>query len=80
MRGPTGHAGGLVELVGSERWGNFTQDVLFRDAGDCRETLFRYRFVPDTTTPLAVARLVSLLLVGRKDFHHLMNVRRPEVE
>ncbi len=41
---PTAHAGSLVELIGPERWGNFTQDVLFREAGDCRETFFRYRF------------------------------------
>jgi hypothetical protein len=75
---PTGHAGGLVELIGPERWGNFTQDVLFRDAGDCRETIFRYRFVPDSTTPPALARLVSLLLGRRKDFRQLMNVGPPE--
>lgn len=72
---PTGHAGGLVELIGPERWGNFPQDVLFRDAGDCRETFFRYRFVPDTTSPPAVAGLVSLLLGRRKEFRRLMNVR-----
>ena len=72
---PTGHAGGLVELIGPERWGNFTQDVLFRDAGDCRETLFRYRFVPHSTSPDAVAQLVSLLLGGRSAFRLLMNVR-----
>ena len=71
---PTAHAGALVELIGPERWGNFTQDVLFRDAHDCRETLFRYRFVPDTTTPFQLARLVTMLLKGRKDFRHLMNV------
>jgi hypothetical protein len=75
---PSGHAGGLVELIGPERWGNFTQDVLFRDAGDCRDTFFRYRFVPDTTPPRALARLVGMLLGGRRDFRHLMNVPRPE--
>lgn len=72
---PTAHAGSLVELIGPERWGNFTQDVLFRDAGDCRETLFRYRFVPDTTSPQQLASLIGMLLRGRKDFRHLMNVR-----
>lgn len=71
---PSAHAGGVVELIGPERWGNFTQDVLFRDAEDCRETLFRYRFVDDSTPPSALARLVSLLLRGRAAFRHLMNV------
>jgi hypothetical protein len=77
---PSGHAGGLVELIGPERWGNFTQDVLFRDAGDCRETLFRYRFVPDVTPPRALAQLITLSLRGRKEFRRLMNVEPPEAE
>ena len=71
---PSAHAGGIVELIGPERWGNFTQDVLFRDAGDCRETLFRYRFVDELTPPSALARLVGLILKRRASFRHLMNV------
>ncbi|HYP53840.1 MAG TPA: hypothetical protein VEQ42_09895 [Pyrinomonadaceae bacterium] len=71
---PSAHAGGVVELIGPERWGNFTQDVLFREAGDCRETLFRYRFVDELTPPSALARLISLTLRGRASFRHLMNV------
>ena len=70
---PSAHAGGVVELIGPERWGNFTQDILFRDAGDCRETLFRYRFVEELTTPPALARLVGMMLKGRASFRHLMN-------
>lgn len=77
---PTGHAGGLVEIIGPERWGNFPQDVLFRNAGDCRETLFRYRFVPHSTPPHTLAQLVTLLLRGRADFQRLMNVRQPQAE
>lgn len=71
---PTAHAGGLVELIGPERWGNFTQDVLFREAGDCRETFFRYRFVPSQTSPVEVAQLVSQLLRGRESLRNLMQV------
>jgi hypothetical protein len=71
---PSAHAGGVVELIAPERWGNFTQDVLFRDAADCRETFFRYRFVDDTTTPSAVAQLVNLILTKRESFRRLMNV------
>lgn len=74
---PSAHAGGVVELIGPERWGNFTQDILFRELGDCREVLFRYRFVPDSSTPLALAQLISLLLRGREDFRRLMNIAPP---
>ncbi|HEX7318048.1 MAG TPA: hypothetical protein VF297_29355 [Pyrinomonadaceae bacterium] len=71
---PSAHAGGVVELIGPERWGNFTQDILFRDAGDCRETLFRYRFVEELTPPRTLARLVNMVLTGRASFRRLMNV------
>lgn len=65
---PTAHAGGLVELIGPERWGNFRQDVLFRETGDRREMFFRYRFLPTSTLPLELARLIILLLRGVKVF------------
>jgi hypothetical protein len=71
---PSAHAGGVVELIGPERWGNFTQDILFRDTADCRETLFRYRFVDELTPPPELARLVGLLLRKRESFRRLMNV------
>jgi hypothetical protein len=71
---PSAHAGGVVELIGPERWGNFTQDILFRDAADCRETFFRYRFVDELTPPLILARLISMIVRGRASFRSLMNV------
>jgi hypothetical protein len=71
---PSAHAGGVVELIGPERWGNFTQDVLFRGVADCRETLFRYRFIDELTPPSTLARLLSMILKGRDDFRRLMNV------
>jgi hypothetical protein len=71
---PSAHAGGVVELIGPERWGNFTQDIIFRDAGDCRETLFRYRFVDESTPPSDLARLVGMILTRRESFRRLMNV------
>jgi hypothetical protein len=71
---PSAHAGGVVELIGPERWGNFTQDILFRDTADCRETLFRYRFVDELTPPHTLARLISMILSGRASFSKLMNV------
>lgn len=60
---PSAHAGGCVELIGSERWGNFLQDILFRPA-DCREMFFRYRFMPDTTDAAQLAQLLSSMLRG----------------
>jgi hypothetical protein len=74
---PSAHAGSVVELIGTERWGNFAQDILFREVADCRELLFRYRFVSNSTQPLALAQLITLLLRGRENFRHLMNVARP---
>jgi hypothetical protein len=71
---PSAHAGGVVELIGSERWGNFTQDILFRDTADCRETLFRYRFVDELTPPHTLALLITMLVRRRASFRHLMNV------
>lgn len=70
---PSAHAGGVVEIIGPGRWGNFAQDILFRDAGDFRETLFRYRFVDEMTPPSDLARLISLILKGRTSFRQLMN-------
>jgi hypothetical protein len=71
---PTAHAGSLVELIGPERWGNFTQDVLFREAQDCRETFFRYRFLPTQSPPVLLAQLVNLMLRGREGFRNLMHL------
>lgn len=70
---PSGHAGSVVELIAPDRWGNFTQDILFRKADDCREMFFRYRFIPTSTPPREVAQLVGLLLRGREGFRRLMN-------
>jgi hypothetical protein len=70
---PSGHAGSVLELIGPERWGNFTQDILFRPSNDCREMFFRYRFLPNTTTPPEVAELIGTLLRGLVPFCQLMN-------
>ncbi len=42
---PSAHAGAVVELVPTERWGNLIQDILI-NAGDIREIMFRYAFLP----------------------------------
>jgi hypothetical protein len=69
---PSAHAGGVIELLGEERWRNFLQDILFRPA-DCRETFFRHRFLPHRTMPDELARLASLMLGGYPDFRRMMS-------
>jgi hypothetical protein len=68
---PSAHAGSVVELLGQERWGNFLQDILFQDV-DSRETLFRYRFLPDTTSAETLAQLLSSLMLTLPKFRALM--------
>jgi len=68
---PSAHAGGVIELIGEERWGNFLQDILFRQS-DEREMFFRYRFVPTSTTPEELSSL-ALTLLRYEDFRRLMS-------
>jgi hypothetical protein len=68
---PSAHAGGVIELIGGERWGNYLQDILFRRS-DSREMFFRYRFVPHSATPEDLARLASTML-RYQDFRRLMS-------
>jgi hypothetical protein len=71
---PSAHAGGIIELIGAERWGNYLQDILFR-VSDAREMFFRYRFMPKSTTPAELAQVIYSVLVGYGGFKHLMNGR-----
>jgi hypothetical protein len=68
---PSAHAGGVIELIGEERWGNYLQDILFRRS-DSREMFFRYRFAPHSTTPEDLARLAASML-RYEDFRRLMS-------
>lgn len=68
---PSAHAGGVVELLPEDRQGNFLQDILVRPS-DARETLFRYRFAPLSTTPEDLARIVEIML-RYEDFRRLMS-------
>lgn len=68
---PSAHAGAVIELIGEDRWGNFLQDILFRQT-DFREMFFRYRFVPHSTAPEELARLTASML-RYEDFRRLMS-------
>jgi hypothetical protein len=58
---PSAHAGGVLELLPSDRWGNLIQDILPR-AADARDALFRFRFLPLTSDTGAVVEAASTLL------------------
>jgi hypothetical protein len=69
---PSAHAGGVIELMPMDRWSNFMQDILFRFA-DCREMFFRYRFLPDTTTPALLAQVLSFILHKHRDMRMMVS-------
>jgi hypothetical protein len=70
---PSAHAGSVIELIGEERWNNLTQDLLIRSMSDCRNTLFRYRFMPESTSPAVIAKLVNSILTKQEAFVRLMS-------
>jgi hypothetical protein len=58
---PSAHAGGFIELLPPERWGNYLQDI-FLGQGDVRDTFFRCRFVPASTTAAELSMLAASIL------------------
>lgn len=68
---PSAHAAAVIELIDGERRGNFLQDILFRET-DAREMFFRYRFLPNSTTPAELAKTASIIL-RFEDFRRLMS-------
>ena len=70
---PSAHAGAVVELMPAARWGNMLQDFLF-NRGDTRETLFRCRVLPLSTSPADLADSVSSLLM---DFNNCFITMEP---
>ena len=68
---PSAHAGGVIEIIGAERQGNYLQDILFRH-GDAREMFFRYRFVAPTMTTQNLAEIAAQMF-RYEDFRRLMS-------
>lgn len=68
---PSAHAGGVIEIIGVSRFGNYLQDILFRPS-DAREMFFRYRFVPHSFAPEELAELAATML-RYEDFRRLMS-------
>jgi len=71
---PSGHAGSVVELVPTTRWGNMTQDLLFEHNLESRQSIFNYRHVPITTPPKEVALIIESL-ISKKPRHSLHMAR-----
>lgn len=68
---PSAHAGSLFELLPEGRDGNFLQDIIF-NGSEPRDLFFRYRFLPEATTPPRLAALVALVASRYPDFDRLM--------
>lgn len=67
---PSAHAGGTIELVPQDRWGNVTQDLRFRDL-DLRETVYHTRLLPISSPPTELSTVLENLL----DLHDEAMVR-----
>lgn len=71
---PSAHAGAVVELVPTERWGNLIQDILLTPR-EVRETIFRHKFLPVHTSATIIAEVIISLL--RWLPNTLLNFNRP---
>jgi len=67
---PSAHAGSVIELM-PPRWGNIVQDLLLREI-DSRDALFRYRILPQTTSPHLTALIAVSLLQAYGDMRTRM--------
>jgi hypothetical protein len=59
---PSAHAGAVLELLPSDRWGNLLQEILPRTA-DPRDALLRIRFLPLASSAATVAEAAVALLL-----------------
>lgn len=73
---PSGHAGMTIDLMPTERWGNFAQDILYHES-DARLASFRYRYVPLETSIAVVAQIASNMVIGYSDFKQSMTADKP---
>jgi hypothetical protein len=58
---PSAHAGAVLELLPSDRWGNLLQEILPRTT-DPRDALLRIRFLPLASSAASVAEAALALL------------------
>lgn len=65
---PSAHAGMTVDLMPTERWGNFAQDILFQEE-NIRLAVFRYRFFPLSTSLAVLAHSIQVQI---REFQYFM--------
>lgn len=56
---PSGHAGMTIDLMPHDRWGNFTQDILYQER-DNRMSSFKYRYVPLNTDVKLINKIATI--------------------
>jgi hypothetical protein len=61
---PSAHAAAAVELVPDDRVGNLAQSILPRGDG-LQDVLFRYRFLPASSSPSTVAATIGEVIAER---------------
>ena len=72
---PSGHAGITVDLMPDDRWGNFAQDILYREV-DPRLAAYRYRFLPDQMEIQKLSEIASGMITSFKSHHQFMTADR----
>lgn len=58
---PSAHAGSVIELVPTDRWGNRYQDIVLNET-DMRLALCRYTLLPVNSSPPTVAQVAGSIL------------------
>jgi hypothetical protein len=74
---PSAHAGGVVDIMPADRWGNLAQDILFRDQDERLSTL-THRFLPASSSPTEVAAILGSLLTEFESFRRSMGIQLNE--
>ncbi|MEW5798490.1 MAG: hypothetical protein AB1728_05745 [Bacteroidota bacterium] len=68
---PSAHAGMTIDLMPSERWGNFAQDIIFQET-DVRQAVQRYRFVPISVPIALLSHMIVAQLMDTEYFKKAM--------
>jgi len=70
---PSGHAGMAISMMPSKRWGNFAEDILYRES-DVRLASFQRRIIPINLSLFNTIDICMDMLLGRdyfiKKFEH----------
>jgi hypothetical protein len=64
---PSAHAGMTIDIMPTDRWGNFAQDILYQES-DPRIAAFRYRYVPFETSVTQLAEMALSMPIKWSEF------------